>query len=132
MLDAGQLVEICSCEVRLLQDLEQLLSKCQVVGVLVLFDFNEVLRGDFHHYKRNESFGWQLTNLEIRFHLLNLVFNTEVGAPFEVFDLALQIVLPSSFRSLHIRTVDGELTLSFDIESRITFHLGRILTEVVG
>ena len=70
-------------------NLDQVILKCQVVNVLVLFDFVKMFRNNLHKHELHKGFRCKLIDCEVRFHLVNQVFNRQVCSTFLPLNLAL-------------------------------------------
>ena len=63
---------------QIFRKIEQLFSKCQVIEVLVLFDFVNIFRDYLHEHKTHQSFRWNLADCEVCLYLVDPVLDCNV------------------------------------------------------
>ena len=124
-------VQVRGGHISFFKNLEQPLSKRQVVEVLVFFDFIKMLWHYLHEHESHESFWWNLADCEVRFHLVDPVFNRQFRTTFVSLDLAFHVAAKSTLCSFQRLTVDEEFPFSFGIDGYVARFLLRVADGVV-
>ena len=73
-----------------------------------------------------------MSDCKIGFHLINPVFNGEVGTALEAFDLALHTFSGTALGCLEGRNIDYKFGFTSVIDVFTTFLLIRIFIRVIG